>query len=306
MAIGTGAADRVERFLAAHPTGPLVVCVGSASVAGIVWLAQHSRGRRVTLFIGDMKSRNFALATDRDRSAAGAFVSRTDVDVRNWYRTGRSGQGRSEAHLKVWVACDDTGAPQAFLVGSANLTIAGLHENVELMALADASEHAYLRSTLQQLQDKSLGRQGALRGMDRARRRTRTFPSPVTAPVRPHTVHAKQATTARPRSVHRLRITGPSDGVPHSGRSRSAHGTEQASTLIQRSGVAAKRHGSAAHAGHRPRVLSRRRRSTRSTRLAAPSSDPVAVPTGSAPPLTCPFAAPNHQPPTIRGLATRC
>ena len=83
MAIGSGAADRVERFLAAHPTGPLVVCVGSASVAGIVWLAQRSRGRRVTLFIGDMKSRNFALATDRDRSAALAFVNRTDVDVRN-------------------------------------------------------------------------------------------------------------------------------------------------------------------------------------------------------------------------------
>ena len=155
MSIGSGGADRVERFLAAHPTGPLVVCVGSASVAGIVWLAQRSRGRRVTLFIGDMKSRNFALATDRDRSAALAFVSRTDVDVRNWYRTKRSSQGRSEAHLKVWAACDDTGAPQAFLVGSANLTIAGLHENVELMALADASEHAYLRSTLQQLQDKS-------------------------------------------------------------------------------------------------------------------------------------------------------
>ena len=155
MAIGPGAADRVERFLAAHPTGPLVVCVGSASVAGIVWLAQRSRGRRVTLFIGDMKSRNFALATDRDRSAALAFVSRTDVDVRNWYRTKRSSQGRSEAHLKVWASCDDTGAPQAFLVGSANLTIAGLHENIELMALADASEHGYLRSTLQQLQDKS-------------------------------------------------------------------------------------------------------------------------------------------------------
>ena len=155
MAIGPGAADRVERFLAAHPTGPLVVCVGSASVAGTVWLAQHSRERRVTLVIGDMKSRNFALATDRDRSAALAFVSRNDVDVRNWYRTKRSSQGRSEAHLKVWAACDDTGVPQSFLVGSANLTIAGLHENVELMALADASEHAYLRSTLQQLQDKS-------------------------------------------------------------------------------------------------------------------------------------------------------
>ena len=155
MAIGTGAADRVERFLDAHPTGPLVVCVGSASVAGIVWLTQRSSGRPVTLFIGDMKSRNFALATDRDRSAALDFVSRTDVDVRNWYRTQRSSQGRSEAHLKVWAACDDTGAPQAFLVGSANLTIAGLHENIELMALADASEHGYLRSTLQQLQGKS-------------------------------------------------------------------------------------------------------------------------------------------------------
>ena len=155
VTIGTGAADRVERFLAAHPTGPLVVCVGSASVAGIVWLAEHCRGRPVTLVIGDMKSRNFALATDRDRSAALDFVNRTDVDVRNWYRTKRSSQGRSEAHLKVWAACTDTGAPQAFLVGSANLTTAGLHENVELMALADASEHAYLRSTLQQLQGES-------------------------------------------------------------------------------------------------------------------------------------------------------
>ena len=155
MTLGGSAADRVERFLAAHPTGRLFVCVGSASVAGIVWLAQRSRGRPVTLFIGDMKSRNFARATDRDRSAALAFVSRTDVDVRNWYRTNRSSQGRSEAHLKVWAACDDTGDPQAFLVGSANLTVAGLHENIELMAFADASEHAYLRSTLQQLQGKS-------------------------------------------------------------------------------------------------------------------------------------------------------
>ena len=155
MSLGDAAAGRVERFLAAHPTGPLVVCVGSASVAGIVWLAQRSGGRPVTLFIGDMKSRNFARATDRDRSAALDFVSRTDVDVRNWYRTDRSSQGRSEAHLKVWATCDDTGAPQSFLVGSANLTIAGLHENVELMVLADASEHGYLRSTLQQLQDMS-------------------------------------------------------------------------------------------------------------------------------------------------------
>ena len=156
MALGKqAAADRVERFLDAHPDGRLVVCVGSASVAGIVWLAERTRRRPVTLLIGDLKSRNFAKATDADRRAALDFVDRGDVSVHNWYRTQRSGQGRSEAHLKVWAACDAHGTPQAFLLGSANLTIAGLHENVEVMALADATEHPYLRQTLHELLDKS-------------------------------------------------------------------------------------------------------------------------------------------------------
>lgn len=162
MALSDTAADRVERFLDAHPSRPLVVCVGSASVAGIVWLAKHSRGRPVTLLIGDMKSRNFAKAADADRRAALDFVQRGDVTVLNWYRTSRSNQGRSEAHLKVWAACDDARTPRAFLVGSANLTMAGLRENVELMALADASELAYLRSTVQQLRDKSWDRKERL------------------------------------------------------------------------------------------------------------------------------------------------
>ena len=155
MALGGSTADRVERFLGAHPSGSLVVCVGSASVPGIVWLAEHARDRPVTLLIGDMKSRNFAKATDADRRAALGFVQRRDVAVLNWYRTARASQGRSEAHLKVWAACDHTGVPQAFLVGSANLTMAGLHENVEVMALADASEFTYLSSTLRQLRDKA-------------------------------------------------------------------------------------------------------------------------------------------------------
>lgn len=162
MALSDTAADRVERFLEAHPSGPLLVCVGSASVAGVAWLAKRSRGRPVTLLIGDMKSRNFAKATDADRRAAHDFVQRNDVTVLNWYRTDRSSQGRSEAHLKVWAACNNAGTPQAFLVGSANLTSAGLDQNVELMALADASEHAYLRSTVQQLRDKSWNRKERL------------------------------------------------------------------------------------------------------------------------------------------------
>ncbi len=154
MVLSDTAATRVERFLAAHPTGPLVVCVGSASVAGIVWLAERSQGRPVTLLIGDTRSRNFAKATDADRRTA-LQTSCSAATVLNWYRTDRSNQGRSQSHLKVWACCDNTGAPQAFLVGSANLTVAGLYENVEVMALADASEHTYLTSTLNQLQHKA-------------------------------------------------------------------------------------------------------------------------------------------------------
>ena len=75
-------------------------------------------------------------------------MQRNDVEVRNWYRTARNAAGRSEAHLKVWSACDERGAPSAYLVGSANLTTAGLAENVELMTVADSSEHDYLDGVL--------------------------------------------------------------------------------------------------------------------------------------------------------------
>ena len=138
-----------------HPTGRLIVCVGSASVSGLVWLAERTRQRPVTLLIGDLQGRNFQHATDADRRAALAFVQRSDVEVHNWYRTPRSAAGRSKAHLKVWAACDERGAPHAFLVGSANLTTAGFAENVELMTVADSSEHDYLTGVLEALLQKS-------------------------------------------------------------------------------------------------------------------------------------------------------
>ncbi len=155
MQLGIGAGDRVERFLRSHTTGRLVVCVGSASVSGLVWLAERTAQRPVTLLIGDLQGRNFQHATDADRRAALAFVQRNDVDVRSWYRTARNAAGRSEAHLKVWAACDERGVPHAYLVGSANLTTAGLADNVELMAVADGREHDYLSGALQALLDKS-------------------------------------------------------------------------------------------------------------------------------------------------------
>ena len=155
MQLGVGAGHRIERFLRTHSTGRLIVCVGSASVSGLVWLAEHTAQRPVTLLIGDLQGRNFQHATDADRRAALEFVQRSDVEVHNWYRTARSAAGRSEAHLKVWATCDERGAPHAYLVGSANLTTAGFAENVELMTVADSSEHDYLTGVLEALLEKS-------------------------------------------------------------------------------------------------------------------------------------------------------
>ncbi len=179
MQLGAGAGDRVERFLRLHDAGRLVVCVGSASVSGLVWLAERTRQRPVTLLIGDLQGRNFQHATDADRRAALAFVQRSDVEVRNWYRTARNAAGRSEAHLKVWAACDERGVPRAYLVGSANLTTAGFAENVELMTVADTSDHDYLGGVLQALLDKSWVAEDQL--VERI-----TGPEAQSEPERPH------------------------------------------------------------------------------------------------------------------------
>ena len=122
------AAERIAEFLDAHPDSDVTVAVGYASVKGIVWLSNKTRGRHVTLFIGDGRSRHFDKATDSDRRVATAFLRRDDVEVKNWYR--RRG-GASAAHLKVWVAHT---SPPAVLSGSANLTEAGLFNNREIMA----------------------------------------------------------------------------------------------------------------------------------------------------------------------------
>ena len=155
MELGVGAGDRVERFLRSHASGRIIVCIGSASVSGVAWLGERTSQRAVTLLIGDLQGRNFRHATDADRRAALAFVRRDDVEVRSWYRTARNAAGQADAPLKLWAACDERGAQQAYLVGSANLTTAGLAKNVELMTVADSSEHDYVSAVLQALLDKS-------------------------------------------------------------------------------------------------------------------------------------------------------
>ena len=129
------AATRIEEFLDDRPGVPLTVAVGYSSVPGIAWLARRTRDRRVRLLIGDCRPKYFKHAKAEDRAEAAAFLERSDVVVRNWYK--KRG-GASEAHLKVWVAHD---VPRpAVLSGSANLTNQGLFRNTEMVAEIAAGE----------------------------------------------------------------------------------------------------------------------------------------------------------------------
>lgn len=136
-----GASGRIAEFLRAHPDSDVTVAVGYASVKGIAWLASQTRGRRVTLIVGDCRPRYFAKAIDSDRRIAAAFLRRKDVEVKNWYR--RRG-GASAAHLKAWVVHT---LPPRVLTGSANLTGAGLFNNREVMAeVGPGDRHSVVES----------------------------------------------------------------------------------------------------------------------------------------------------------------
>ena len=156
-------AGKVEQFLEETAPRPLLVCMGSASVAGLVWLAERTDGRRVTLVIGDLKTRNWKKASDESRDSALQFVTRCDVDIRSWYRTARNREGAATAHLKVWAAASPDSVDAAegeeqwteFLVGSANLTRAGLNDNIEVIVRPDPSEHNYLHGLVKRLRRKA-------------------------------------------------------------------------------------------------------------------------------------------------------
>ena len=115
--------------------------VGYASVWGLAWLQENTQGRPVTLVIGDTKPHHFENATNPDRAKALRFLRRRDVRTLNWYRTGRSAQGKSMLHAKAWVVAEpEERSARAALIGSANLTRVGLQDNWEMMALAEDSE----------------------------------------------------------------------------------------------------------------------------------------------------------------------
>lgn len=127
------AAHRIEKFLNDYPEGRLLIAVGYASPAGLYWLNERTKGRPVSLFIGDTRKKFWSKFSDADANGALEFLRRPDVKVRNWYRGNRSKEGPSMAHLKAWLVEVDE-LPVAALVGSANLTNNGLGQNVEAMA----------------------------------------------------------------------------------------------------------------------------------------------------------------------------
>ena len=127
----------IQRFLEDNPQGHLYVLVGYASVWGLAWLHENTPGRSVTLIIGDTRPHHFESATNPDRARALQFLRRRDVGTLSWYRTGRSPEGKSKLHAKAWViAAPEQRSARAALIGSANLTTAGLRDNWEMMALA--------------------------------------------------------------------------------------------------------------------------------------------------------------------------
>ncbi len=151
--LGASAGDRIDRFLDDHPDGALFVAVGYASVAGLAWLGERTVGRPVTLIIGNAQASRFQKATAADRGAVFEFLRRRDVEVRNWYRTGRGGRAASDAHLKVWAVLGPGGHVTAALVGSANLTRQGLFENVETCVEASDADLPALRHQITALRE---------------------------------------------------------------------------------------------------------------------------------------------------------
>ena len=129
------ASSRIEKYLRDYPSGDLLLTVGYATPAGMAWLDQHTEGRKVSLLIGDTHKKWYENVSKADRDACLRFLHRSNVEVRNWYRTKKSRSGKSEAHLKVW-AVHNNWSPMSALSGSANLTKQGLHQNVEVMVEA--------------------------------------------------------------------------------------------------------------------------------------------------------------------------
>ena len=125
----SGTERRIRDFLRAYPLGTLRCVTAYADVFGLAWLEKHTEGRRVILLIGDARPRLFRGQKD-DCELALRFLRRADTEVLNWYDKSQ----RGFIHQKNYVVeTTDGRKPISALIGSANLTAAGLFRNYETM-----------------------------------------------------------------------------------------------------------------------------------------------------------------------------
>ncbi len=193
--------QRIGRFLEANPLGSLLVAVGYATPAGLAWLHQRTESRAVSVLIGDAHRVYWRNVTVSDRVAARQFLLRSNVEVHNWYRTSRSKEGASEAHLKIWLVYNRNRVSAA-LVGSANLTNKGLHNNTEIMVEPVIKDLRNVWATAHELWRKSWDAKERLLGYlnDDVKQSDDTEEALRTLGLR------KGTTTDEIRSAHRLLI----------------------------------------------------------------------------------------------------
>ena len=204
------ASTQIVRFLRTNPYGHLYVIVGFASTADLAWLNNQTQGRPVTLIIGNAKSAYFAKSTSADRSFALEFLARTDVQVKNWYRTEKGGDP-SEAHAKAWMVQNDgpklTGI--SVMLGSANLTKQGLYHNIEMMAFVTGDEATRLWTEMSYLVSESWDcRERIVRylensdGVAQQRRQFKEIKGPLATPEyrARHSGHRKRQTSRKKRT----------------------------------------------------------------------------------------------------------
>ena len=143
------ASQRIEEFLVANPSGKLTVAVGFASTGGLAWLQERTRGRPVDLLIGDTRAARFSEGSEEGRRKAIDLLLRDDVQIYTWFANRPV---RREAHLKVWkVDGHRRRGRTALLIGSANLTEAGLHYNYEAMCEAVPADIKQISAQLDEL-----------------------------------------------------------------------------------------------------------------------------------------------------------
>ena len=201
-----GSAERIEQFLAKYPDGRLTVAVGYASVKGIAWLCRHTAKRPVTLLIGNCRKNHFTKWSRDDQASAVTFLNRPDVEVKNWYKKRPT---PSEAHMKVWVA-QTTTTPRV-LLGSANLTGAGLFRNREAVAEAAEPDRRQIANSVDELVGKSWDVRARLLGYlseqpEQQAATSQPTPKPVRArPAAPVRSRPQQAASRQPAPKARRR-----------------------------------------------------------------------------------------------------